>query len=453
MNPPHEPVTTPLPVATYTAAAADAPTVDGPDRRPAWAPSGTKRPPPPRPPTTTLSPAPTSPKLAALPPAEGPTHHRRGAVGLVATVDVPAAALAKGGTLAVTRYAFPASSAPAAGTTRSTGLTSSLVLQGNAASPDWTAAAKVGRSVVSIAVASKQAQGQGSGVVIDNQGHILTNNHVATGAGPGATLSVTLQDSRTFDATITGTDWQTDLAARQIKNPPSDLVPVAVGDSAALTVGQPVMAVDPSLGLSGTVTTGIIGALNRPVTTQATGGSPGQLRGSAATNAVVTSAIQTSPAINPGNAGGALIAADGKLIGINRSIASLDASSVVQSGNIGIGCAIPVNEARSIVDQLIAAGTARHAYTGISTRDTTVTTGGSKRQAALIHSVSAGTPAASAGPQRGDAVIAIDGQPVDSSESLIASVHVCNVGDTVTLAVIRGWQQQDLKVTPTARPA
>lgn len=447
MNSQHEPVTAPLPTITDPAAMADPSTIDEPDPRSGWAPSGTEAPPP-------TSPSPPSPPLAPPPPADEPTQHRPGGVVRLAAVAVLAAVLASGGTFAVTRYAIPASSAPAAATTRSNGLTAPQVLQNSAAAPDWTATAKaVGPSVVSITVASQQAQGQGSGVIIDNQGHILTNNHVATGAGPGAAISVTLPDSRTFDATITGTDPQTDLAALQLKNPPTDLIPISVGDSAALTVGQPVMAVGNPLGLSGTVTTGVISALNRPVTTQATGGSPGQPRGSAATNAVVTSAIQTSAAINPGNSGGALIAADGKLIGINSSIASLGASSGGQSGNIGIGFAIPVNEARSIATQLIATGTAQHAYIGISTRDTTVTAGGSKRHAALIQSVSAGTPAASAGLQQGDAVIAIDGQPVDSSESLVASVHVRNVGDTVTVTVIRGAQQQDLKVTLTARPS
>jgi len=344
------------------------------DRRPAWASPDTEPPPPP----------PTLRPLAPLSPAEGPTRRRPGGVGRVGAVAVLAAALASGGTFAVTRHAFPAASAPTAAT-RSNGLTSPQVVQGTAAAPDWTATAKaVGPSVVSITVAGQQAQGQGSGVITDNQGHVLTNNHVATGAGSGATISVTLRDGRTLDATITGTDPQTDLAALQIKNPPNDLVPITVGDSAALTVGQPVMAVGNPLGLSGTVTTGIISALNRPVTTQASGGSPGQTRRSVAANAVVTSAIQTSAAINPGNSGGALIAADGKLIGINSSIASLGASSGGQSGNIGIGFAIPVNEARSIANQLIATGTAQHAYIGISTRDTTVTAGGSTRRPSLV---------------------------------------------------------------------
>jgi len=375
-------------------------------------------------------------------------------------VAILAAALASGGTYAATRYATPAPSSSPVATTQSNGSTSPQVIQGNASAPDWTATAKaVAPSVVSIAVTSGQTGGQGSGVVIDNQGHILTNNHVATGAGADATISVTLNDGRTYDAKIVGTDPSTDLAVLLLNNPPSDLVPMSIGDSSQVVVGQPVMAIGNPLGLSGTVTTGIVSALDRPVTTQAAEspqGQQGQLPGTqqqqTASDSVVTNAIQTSAAINPGNSGGALVTADGKLIGINSSIASLGSSAGSQSGNIGIGFAIPVNEAKSIADQLIATGTAQHAYIGVSAGDTTVTDGNSKRQAALVQSVSQGTPAAQAGLQAQDAVIAIDGKPIDSSEALVANIHEHKVGDTVTITVIRGSQKQDIKVTLAARP-
>ena len=167
---------------------------------------------------------------------------------------------------------------------------------------------------------------------------------------------------------------------------------------------------------------------------------------------MVTSAIQTSAAINPGNSGGALVTAEGKLIGINSSIASLGSASGGQSGSIGIGFAIPSNEATSIADQLISSGQAAHAYIGVSAGNTSVTDGSSKRQAALVHAVTAGSPAATAGLQANDAVIAIDGQPIQSSESLVAAIHEHKVGDTVTITVVRGSQQQDLKVTLAARP-
>jgi len=284
---------------------------------------------------------------------------------------------------------------------------------------------------------------------------------VATGAGSSATISVTLNDGRTYDAKIVGTDPSTDLAVLLLNNPPSDLVPMSIGDSSQVVVGQPVMAIGNPLGLSGTVTTGIVSALDRPVTTQAAEsqqgqqGQQGQLPGTqqqTASDSVVTNAIQTSAAINPGNSGGALVNAKGELIGINSSIASLGSSAGSQSGNIGIGFAIPVNEAKSIADQLIATGTAQHAYIGVSAGDTTVTDGNSKRQAALVQSVSQGTPAAQAGLQAQDAVIAIDGKPIDSSEALVANIHEHKVGDTVTITVIRGSQKQDIKVTLAARP-
>src|SRR6478609_11269852 len=260
-------------------------------------------------------------------------------LGQMTAVAILAAALASGGTYAATRYATPAPSSSPVATTQSNGSTSPQVIQGNASAPDWTATAKaVAPSVVSITVTSGQTGGHGSGVVIDNQGHILTNNHVATGAGANATISVTLNDGRTYDAKIVGTDPSTDLAVLLLNNPPSDLFPMSIGDSSQVVVGQPVMAIGNPLGLSGTVTTGIVSALNRPVTTQASGNQGqnrlGSLQGTS--DLVVTNAIQTSAAINPGNSGGALVTADGKLIGINSSIASLGSSAGSQSGNIGI---------------------------------------------------------------------------------------------------------------------
>ena len=401
---------------------------------------------------------PTYPPATPTPSPAPKAKPNRG-LGQITAVAILAAALASGGTYAATRYATPAPSSSPAATTQSNGSTSPQVIQGNASAPDWTATAKaVAPSVVSITVTSGQTGGQGSGVVIDNQGHILTNNHVATGAGTNATINVTLNDGRTYDAKIVGTDPSTDLAVLLLNNPPSDLVPISIGDSSQVVVGQPVMAIGNPLGLSGTVTTGIVSALDRPVTTQAADsqqGQQGQLPGTqqqATSDAVVTNAIQTSAAINPGNSGGALVTADGKLIGINSSIASLGGSAGGQSGNIGIGFAIPVNEAKSIADQLISTGTAQHAYIGVSAGDTTVTDGSSKRQAALIQSVSEGTPAAQAGLQAKDAVIAIDGKPIDSSEALVANIHEHKVGDTVTITVIRGSQKQDIKVTLAARP-
>ena len=400
----------------------------------------------------------TPPPAPTPVPQSKPRNGRR--VVELSVVALIAAVLASGATFVATHN----NQASAAVSTTQANNVPAPVIQASANNPDWTATAKaVAPSVVSITVASQQSEGQGSGVIIDSKGNILTNNHVATGAGTGATITVSLSDGRTYDATIVGTDPTTDLAVLSIKNPPSDLKPISIGSSDALAVGQPVMAVGNPLGLAGTVTTGIVSALNRPVTTAASESSPsqgqpnvpGQGHGQSQDQSidVTTNAIQTSAAINPGNSGGALVTASGQLVGINSSIASLGASSSgAQSGSIGIGFAIPVKEAQSIANQLIATGTAKHAYLGVSAKDTTVTTNGSKRAGALIDSLSAGTPAATAGLKQADVVIAIDGNSIESSKSLVATVHEYSVGDKVTVTVIRGGAKQDIPVTLAARP-
>ncbi|MDQ6716630.1 MAG: trypsin-like peptidase domain-containing protein [Actinomycetota bacterium] len=387
-----------------------------------------------------------APPSYAPAPTPGSRPGRR--IAELSAVAVLAAVLASGGTFAATKYGSPTSTVAGATSVAGSQSPAAPVIQADPSNPDWTATAKaVTPSVVSISVTSRQAQGQGSGVIIDKAGHILTNNHVATGAGAGATIAVTLSDGRTYDAKVVGTDPSTDLAVLALANPPADLTPISIGDSSKLTVGQPVMAVGNPLGLAGTVTTGIVSALNRPVTTSAA-----DTRGGAAANPVVTNAIQTSAAINPGNSGGALVTSNGQLIGINSSIASLGSSQGGQSGNIGIGFAIPVNEAKTIADQLIKTGTAQHAYLGVSSSDTTVTENGSKRGAALVQAVQPNTPAATAGLQQNDAVVAINGQSIDSSEALVAAVHEHTVGDAVTVTVIRNGARSDLKVTLGALP-
>ena len=220
------------------------------------------------------------------------------------------------------------------------------------------------------------------------------------------------------------------------------------------------MAVGNPLGLAGTVTTGIVSALNRPVTTsdqQQT--DPNQSRTDpnqqqTAADPVVTNAIQTSAAINPGNSGGALVNASGQLIGINSAIASLGSSggSSSQSGNIGIGFAIPVNEAGSIADQLITSGKATHPYLGVKSKDDVVADGSAKRAAAVLTDVVSGTPADKAGLRVGDAIIAVDGNSIDGSLSLVAQVRERSVGDKVTLKIVRDGQSKDISVTLVAKP-
>jgi len=310
----------------------------------------------------------------------------------------------------------------------------------------------VSPSVVAITVTSSQGGGQGSGVIFDTRGHILTNNHVVAAGGAGSKLTVTLSDKRTYDATVVGTDPSTDLAVIKLTNAPSDLKAIALGDANTIKVGDQVMAVGNPLGLAGTVTTGIVSALNRPVTTSDQQSDPTQQQST--TEPVVTNAIQTSAAINPGNSGGALVNAGGQLIGINSAIASLGSSggSSSQSGNIGIGFAIPVNEARSIADQLISTGKATHPYLGVASKDGVVADGSAKRAAAVLTNVVSGTPADKAGLQANDAIIAVDGNPIDGSLSLVAQVRERNVGDSVTLTVLRNGQRKNIDVTLVAKP-
>ena len=313
---------------------------------------------------------------------------------------------------------------------------------------------------MSITVSAGNSGAQGSGVIIDDKGHVLTNNHVVSGVGQGANITVTLDNGRTYKASVAGTDPATDLAVITIQSPPNDLKPIAFGNSDSLKVGDPVMAIGNPLGLAGTVTTGIVSALNRPVTTQAEEqqtpdnpfGLPSPDQGGSDAQVVVTNAIQTSAAINPGNSGGALVNASGQLVGINSSIASLGQGGG-QSGSIGIGFAIPVNEAKAIATQLIDKGTAQHAFLGVSLKDGVAADGSSRRAGAQVTDVVASSPAADAGLKAGDVVIAVGDDQIDSSLALVANVHMHQVGDKVTLTVLRDGKQVKLDATLVAKPS
>jgi putative serine protease PepD len=366
-------------------------------------------------------------------------------------VALLAALLASGATYAATSLGDDAGTGSATSSS-STAFGNSQpgpIRQADAENPNWTAtAAAVSPSVVAITVEAGQDSGQGSGVVIDDKGHVLTNNHVVSAAANGGTLQVTLSDGRAYPATIVGRDPSTDLAVLELRDPPEDLKPIAFGNSDQLKVGDPAMAVGNPLGLAGTVTTGIISALNRPVSTTADEAGSGQ-----GAEPVVTNAIQTSAAINPGNSGGALVNGSGQLIGINSSIATLGSAPGSTGGNIGIGFAIPVNEARAIATQLIENGKAEHAYLGVTPRDGTAADGSSQRAGAEITTVQPGTPAAEAGLREGDVVIAVNGQRVDSALSLVANIRQRTVGDKVELTVLRDGKEQTLTATLVARPA
>ncbi|GAB2753686.1 S1C family serine protease [Nocardioides pakistanensis] len=307
---------------------------------------------------------------------------------------------------------------------------------------DWTGVAdQAETSVVSISVAGPQGAGEGSGVIVDRAGHVITNHHVVAPAVTGGQVQVTLSDARVFGAAVVGTDPATDLAVLRIDQPPEELNALPFGDSEEVTVGQPVMALGNPLGLSHTVTLGIVSALDRPVTTENVGTSPTE-----PATPVVTNAIQTDAAINPGNSGGALVNAAGQLIGINSSIITLGSSPGGQGGSIGLGFAIPVNQVRWVADELIRTGRVRHAYLGVSLQNAVIAVDGVRREAAGITDVAAGTPAAQAGLSPGDAVIGVEDETVAGAESLVAQIREREPGTDVTLTVV-GSNGQPTEVT------
>lgn len=276
-------------------------------------------------------------------------------------------------------------------------------------------------TVVSISVSSSSGEGTGSGFVIQSdatKSYILTNNHVATGAGPNAKIVISFQDQTEVDATVVGTNASYDLAVLRVDK---GNLPVAVlGNSDDVVVGDTTIAIGSPLGLSGTVTSGIVSALNRPVTAGGQGDSS------------FINAIQTDAAINPGNSGGPLVNAQGQVIGINSAIATLGNSTSSQSGSIGLGFSIPINQARRVAEELINSGTSSYPVIGVQL-DMTYTGKG-----ALVSSVVAGGPASKTSLKDGDVILAIDGKAVADGAELVVRIRAKNPGDTVKLKLESG---------------
>jgi putative serine protease PepD len=306
------------------------------------------------------------------------------------------------------------------------------------------AAATVLPSVVSITFESEAGSGSGSGVILSEDGQILTNNHVVAQAADGGSLSVTFSDGTTADAEIVGRDPATDLAVIQAQDV-SGLTPATLGSSGDLNVGDTVLAIGSPLGLDGSVTSGIVSALGRAITLQGEesqspfGGAPGGSSGGG-TRAVID-AIQTDAAINPGNSGGALVDTSGAVVGINTAIASLAQGTTSQGGNIGVGFAIPIDTARDIARQLVEEGSVTHAFLGVSVADTDDGAG------ALVAAVEDGQPAAEAGLQEGDVITRIGDTDVTDSADLTASVRANSPGDTVEVTYTRDGEEHTAEIT------
>jgi len=337
-------------------------------------------------------------------------------------------------------------------------------------------AASASPSVVTISATSSDAGGTGSGVVLSKDGYVLTNTHVVTldGATGDANIKVQTNDGRLFSAKVVGTDPISDLAVIKVEGV-TDLQPADFADSSKLNVGDTAIAIGAPLGLSGTVTDGIVSAINRSITI-ASSAAPADPEGSkqtpdqgspfdfyipgqgdnsqsappASASTISLAVIQTDAAINPGNSGGALLNADGKVIGINVAIASAGGTSAAsQSGSIGVGFAIPANLAERVAKEIIENGTATHGLLGATIADVTEDSAqaDSATVGASIQDVSAGGAAATAGLKAGDVITGIDGLPVTGKTDLTAQVRALAGGAKTTVTYVRNGKSATVDVT------
>ena len=333
------------------------------------------------------------------------------------------------------------------------------------------AALKASPSVVTIKATSGSDGGTGSGIILDTEGHVLTNTHVVTldGKAANATMEVRTSDGKVYSAKIVGTDPLSDLAVIKIDNP-SGLVPATLGDSGKLNVGDTAVAIGSPLGLTGTVTDGIVSTLNRTISVASSaapkngadnsqGGDQGfqfappgggQSQSTADQGSISINVIQTDAAINPGNSGGALVNTKGEIIGVNVAIASAggDSSSGSSNGNIGVGFSIPINNAKRVAQEIINSGKATHAQFGVSVKAKAAGTSSSGFSVgAEVATVESGSAADKAGIKVGDVVTKFQDLTISDPNQLTAAVREQPAGATVKVTVLRGGQQKDLDVT------
>ncbi|SKA87333.1 putative serine protease PepD [Agreia bicolorata] len=408
---------------------------------------------------------------------------RRGATMVVAALAIAALV---GGASGAGITAWTLSQNQQTSSSSASGPQTITVNNANDASLATAVAAKASPSVVTISVNDGQSGGTGSGVILSDDGYILTNTHVVTldGATGKPTIQVTTNDGRIFAGTLVGTDPVADLAVIKLDKA-KDLTPITWGDSTKLNVGDSVVAIGAPLGLSGTVTTGIVSALNRAITVASSaapkgdteqtppdqnGGPgdgtqqnpydfwnfdiPGQGGSEApkqaqANSSISLAVIQTDAAINPGNSGGALLNDKGELIGINVAIASAGSSSSSgQSGSIGVGFSIPAALAQRISQEIIKDGAGSHGLLGASVGDASSDQAlASVTAGALVKEVSSGGAAEKAGIKAGDVITAFNGIPVASATDLTAQVRSLAAGSDAKLTVYRDGKNQDIDVT------
>jgi putative serine protease PepD len=300
-------------------------------------------------------------------------------------------------------------------------------------------------SVVTISVTGPGGSGTGSGEVIRSDGYILTNNHVIAAAANGGSVEVQFSDGTTAPATITGRDPQTDLAVIKV-NDIQNLSVIPMGSSSSLQVGQPVVVIGAPLGLSGTVTSGIVSALDRTI----------QVPGEGNSSALLVSAIQTDAAINPGNSGGSMVDCAGQLVGVPSAGATVPTASGEPSsgGSIGLGFAIPVDLAKTISNEIIATGTVTHAYFGVSALPIppAAAAAAGLPEGLFVKAVVPGGPAAQAGLRPDDVITTIDGEAATSTTQLQELTLTKKPGDTVQLGYYRDGKQATATVTLGTQP-
>ncbi|WP_115787904.1 trypsin-like peptidase domain-containing protein [Arthrobacter silvisoli] len=387
--------------------------------------------------------------------------------------SILAAGLVGGGVVAASNQLFD-TPAPAASTSSQGGTV--IVNNKDDVNVITAAAAKASPSVVTIKASSGSEGGTGSGIIIDDQGHILTNTHVVTldGATANASIEVRTHEGRVLKATVVGTDPLSDLAVIKVVDP-SGLVPATLGDSSKINVGDTAVAIGSPLGLTGTVTDGIVSTLNRTISVASSaapkeapdssngngdGGfefaPPGEGRNqpSADQGSISINVIQTDAAINPGNSGGALVNSKGEVIGVNVAIASAGSGTTdSSSGNIGVGFSIPINHAKRVAEEIIKNGKASHGQFGVSVQAKSATGSSSGFSVgAEVASVTKGSAAEKAGVKVGDVVVKFAGQVISDPNQLTAAVREQAAGASVKATILRNGQEREIDVTLDSAP-